>query len=312
MKIVYFGTPQFAAEILSFLLDHGIEIAAVVTKPDRPKGRSGAPVSTPVKAIAQEKIPHIPVYQPEIASAQEFADTLRQYQADLFVVVAYGEIIKQHLLDMPRLGCINVHGSLLPKYRGAAPIQRSIMEGEKETGITIMHLVKKMDAGDIIKMASTPIGPDMTAGELETILCKMGAGLLLEVLHDLEKGIVQQTPQDHDKATLAPKIELEDCEIHWNLPAQKLHNIVRGANPHPGAWCFVTIGDEKKRLKIHKTRLKEGQKGLPGTILSSGKDGLIVACGEDALALLDVQLEGKKAMSAPDLVRGLQVPLVFT
>lgn len=304
MKIIFFGTPPFAATTLSYLLDHGVNVVAVVTKPDRPKGRSGAPVSTPVKTIAHEKIPNIPVYQPEMASAPEFADTLRHYQADLFVVVAYGEIVRQHLLDMPRLGCINVHASLLPKYRGAAPIQRSIIEGEKITGVTIMHLVRKMDAGDIIKVVKTEIGPEMTAGELEQQLCGLGSQALLEVIHDLEKGIDVRIPQDHSQATHAAKIELEDCEIHWEWPADKIHNLVRGVNPEPGAWCTVTVRGEKKRLKIFKTKVVEEAHGLPGTLLFLDQTGPLIACGEQGLRLLEVQLEGKKLMKAADLLRG--------
>src|ERR1700722_12681047 len=167
MKVIFFGTPPFAAHVLEYLLSQCIHVAAVVTKPDRPKGRSRVPLPTPVKLIAQQQIPPIPVYQPELVSDPEFADVLIPYQADLFVVVAYGEIIKQHLLDMPKLGCINLHASLLPKYRGAAPIQRCILEGETETGVTIMHMVKKMDAGDIIKTVKIPIHPDRTYGDLE-------------------------------------------------------------------------------------------------------------------------------------------------
>lgn len=305
MQIVYFGTPQFAATVLQYLIDHQVKVAAVITKPDRPKGRSGDPVPTPVKLVAQAQNPPIPVYQPELVSAPEFADTLRAYPADLFVVVAYGEIIKQHILDMPSKGCINVHASLLPKYRGAAPIQRSIIDGENETGVTIMYMVKKMDAGDIIKTVKVPIGPNTTYGELEKMLCDAGSQALLEVIRQFEQGTVQRAEQDHSKATLAPKIELEDCEIKWTLPAKTIHNLVRGVNPHPGAWCFVKIRNQEKRLKILSTRVIEDRSGLPGTLLSFGKEGLVVACGEGALQILELQLEGKKAMPAEELMRGL-------
>ncbi len=304
MRVVYFGTPQFAANVLQYLIDNHVEIVAVITKPDRPKGRSGEAVPTPVKQIALAQNPPIPVHQPELVSAPEFAETLRAYQGDLFVVVAYGEIIKQHILDMPPRGCINVHASLLPKYRGAAPIQRSIINGETETGVTIMYMVKKMDAGDIIKTVKVPIGPNMTYGELEKSLCEVGSKALLDVIQQFEQGTVQRIEQDHSQATLAPKIELEDCEIHWTLPAKAIHNFVRGVNPHPGAWCFVKIREQQKRLKIISTRVVEGLSGLPGTILSSDKEGLVVACGEDALRILELQLEGKKAMPAEELMRG--------
>lgn len=309
MKIVFFGTPQFAADTLKYLLENKVDVDAVITKPDKPKGRSGTPVSTPVKSVAQSHNPPIPVYQPEKVSAPEFADTLRSFQADLFVVVAYGEIIKQHVLDMPKRGCINVHASILPKYRGAAPIQHSIIDGEKETGVTIMHMALKMDAGNIIEIVKTPIGPEMTAGELEKKLCEIGSRALLNVIRDYEKGSVRDYEQDHDKATYVHKIELEDCEIHWDRPAQMIDCLIRGVTPEPGAWCYVQVKGEKKRLKILKARIIEGKNGKPGEILSTGKEGVIVACQDGALSLIDLQLEGKKAMKADELLRG--TPLSF-
>ncbi|MBA3722321.1 MAG: methionyl-tRNA formyltransferase [Parachlamydiaceae bacterium] len=305
MKIIYFGTPSFAADVIEYLFRNKVEIVAVVSKPDRPKGRSGSPVPTPVKTVALAINPSIPIYQPEIVSAPEFSDVLKQYNADLFVVVAYGEIIKQHLLDMPRLGCINVHASLLPKYRGAAPIQRSIIDGEAETGVTIMHMVKKMDAGDMIKVVKVPIGPEMTYGELEVSLCEIGKKALLDVLSEFEKGVIKRVPQDISQITFAPKIELEDCEIKWGLPAQQLHNLVRGVNPHPGAWCFVHVRGEKKRLKVMRTRVYSSSDIAPGKILSTSKQNLIVGTEKDALELIEVQLEGKKPMSSSELIRGI-------
>lgn len=303
-KVIFFGTPPFAAEVLQYLLEHGIEIAAVVTKPDRPKGRSGTPVATPVKEVALHQNPPIPVHQPKLVSDPNFAPTLKAYGADLFVVVAYGEIIKQHLLDMPTKGCINLHASLLPKYRGAAPIQHAILAGEKESGVTIIHMVKKMDAGDMIYTVKVPIPPNMTFGELENELCREGKKALLKVIRDLEKGIDNRTPQDEAKMTLAPKIELENCEIHWNEPAQKIHNLIRGVNPYPGAWCYVHVKDQKLRLKVLKSELAGGE-GTPGEILHYGKGGIVIACLEGALKLLQVQLEGKKAMSAEEFSRGI-------
>lgn len=306
MKVVFFGTPLFASHVLEYLLQQKIEIMAVVSKPDRPKGRSGTPVPTPVKTVALAH--HLPLYQPEIVSAPEFASVLQAYEADLFVVVAYGEILKQHLLDMPRKACINLHASLLPKYRGAAPIQRCIIEGETETGATIMHMVKKMDAGDMIQKATVPIGPEVTFGELEQTLCEAGKQALLDVIHAFEQGKEPpRTPQDHSQSTLAPKIELEDCEIHWNRPAQALHNLVRGVNPYPGAWCYVLVKGEKKRLKINRTRIVPYEKVPPGTVLNANqtKDNLLIATGDQALELLEVQLEGKKRMSSEELTRGI-------
>jgi len=305
MKVVFFGTPQFAAEVLDFLLKNGIEVSAIVTKPDRPKGRSGTPLPTPVKLVAQANNPPIQVYQPEQASDPGFADVLKVYEADLFVVVAYGEIIKQHLLDMPKLGCINLHASLLPKYRGAAPMQRCIFEGETESGVTIMHMVKKMDAGDMIKTVKVPIGSEMTFGELEKALCEAGSRALLEVIRDFPRNVVHRIPQDNSKATFAPKIELEDCEIDWRKSALQVHNLVRGVNPYPGAWCLVKVRGKTLRMKVNWTQWMAGRKGEPGEILNYGPSGLVIACGQDAVRLLEVQLEGKKAMSAGELMRGI-------
>lgn len=303
MKIAFFGTPPFAAEVLEYLLAHQVDVAAVITKPDRPKGRSGTPVPTPVKGVALRHA--LPVYQPEKVSDLPFAPTLAAYNADLFVVVAYGEIIKQHLLEMPAKGCINLHASLLPKYRGAAPIQHSILAGDQESGVTIIHLVKKMDAGDMISAVKVPIPSTMTYGELEVALCRAGAPLLLQAIRDLDAGTAARTPQDPAQATLAPKIELEDCEVHWDQPAEKLHNLIRGVYPHPGAWCPVEVRGQKMRLKIHAARGDTTPSGVPGEILQYGKGGISVACGSGSLHLLQVQLEGKKAMSAGELACGI-------
>lgn len=307
MRIIFFGTPVFSAQILEFLLQQGIEVVAVISKPDRPKGRSNVPVPTPVKTAALAHDPSIPVYQPEIVSAPDFAETLKDFNADLFVVVAYGEIIKQHLLDMPKRGCINLHTSLLPKYRGAAPIQRCIIEGETSSGVTIIHMVKKMDAGDMIEIVKVPIGRDTTFGELEEKLCEVGKQALLKIIHAFEKGEPPRIPQDPTQVTLAPKIELEDCEIDWNKPAQEIHNLVRGVNPHPGAWCYVKVRGEKKRLKISRTHVVPSEYAVPGTIINSSqsKGNLLIATGDQALELLEVQLEGKKSMSSEELTRGI-------
>lgn len=307
MRVVFFGTPLFAAHVLEYLLQHQINIVAVISKPDRPKGRSGTPVATPVKTVALTYNSSIPVFQPEIVSAPEFADTLKAFEADLFVVVAYGEIIKQHLLDMPHKACINLHASLLPKYRGAAPIQRCIIEGENETGITIMHMVKKMDAGDMISKATILIKPDMTFGELEQALCETGKKVLLNVINDFEKEEPVCFSQDHTQATFAPKIELEDCEIDWNYSAQNIHNLVRGVNPYPGAWCYVLVKGERKRLKVIQTKIVAHATAKPGTVINmhQTKGNLIIATDNQAVELIEVQLEGKKSMSSEELTRGI-------
>lgn len=306
MKAIFFGTPFFAAEVLEYLLHNGIEIVAIISKPDRAKGRVRTPVPTPVKLLSS-KYSYIPIYQPEVVSDPEFAETLRQFQADLFIVVAYGEIIKQHLLDMPRFGCINLHASLLPHYRGAAPIQRCIIQGEKESGVTIMHMVRKMDAGDMIHIVKTPINSETTFGELEQTLCDIGKAALLHVVLNINSPSLPRIPQDHSLATLAPKIELEDCEIRWDLPAETIHNLVRGVNPYPGAWCFVSLRNSQKRLKINRARVIPYPHTAPGTIVNplNLNANLIVAAGDNALELLEVQLEGRKLMSSAEFMRGI-------
>lgn len=308
MKIVFFGTPPFAAKLLKAVMDQGqgMEVVAIISKPDKPQGRSQKLHFSAVKETALADAPHIPLYQPEFVSSPEFSPTLAALDADIFLVIAYGEIIKQPLLDMPRLACINVHGSILPKYRGAAPIQRAILHNEKESGVTIMHMVKKMDAGDMIRIVKVPIGPDMTYGELQDQLCEASVKPLLDVLSEYQKGMAPGcTPQDLALVTFAPKIELEDCEIHWQQPALEVHNLIRGVNPEPGAWCYATIKGERKKLKIFRSTLIEGLSGAPGTLLEFKKNKMIIACGNHALQILELQPEGKKRMTAAEFINGV-------
>lgn len=303
MNIVFFGTPLFSARILEYLLDNGISVKAVITRTDKPKGRSKIPVATPVKELALSR--NIPVYQPVKVSSDEFKATLDSFEADLFVVVAYGEILKQHVLDAPKKGCINLHTSLLPKYRGAAPMQHAIINGEKETGVSIMYMAKKMDAGAIISVAKVPIATDQSLAELEEALIEVGGPELLSVIKRFERSKPDGIEQDEGAVTFAPKIELEDCGIDWSKPAAVIHNLVRGVNPYPGAWCFLTVNGVNKRLKIFKTSLKE--LNAPAGTLSFDGNQPVVACGVGALTLQDVQLEGKKRMPAADLFRGLPI-----
>lgn len=307
MKVVFFGTPPFAAYILEALIHAGIEVCGVVSRPDRSKGRSGTPVPTPIKEYLLKNAPSIPLYQPEKCSTPEFAEQLRQHHADLFVVVAYGEIIKQEILDIPLLGCINVHASLLPKLRGAAPIQRAIIDGEEKTGITIMHMVRKMDAGDMIAKKEVQIGPETTFGELEKELMEVSAPLLLEVIKQIEHGVAKREIQNESEVTFAPKIELEDCAIDWSQPAAKIHNLIRGVNPYPGAWTTVAVKGENKRMKVFRSRLHTGLigSGQPAGAFIQEKKSLFVVCGEGALELVEVQLEGKKRMTAVQFLQGL-------
>jgi methionyl-tRNA formyltransferase len=304
MRIVFFGTSSFAARVLAKLIEHEHQIIAVVTRPDRVKGRHLQASPPPVKEIFQKIKPDIPLFQPEKASAPEFASLLKEFHADLFVVVAYGEIIKKNLLEMPRLGCINIHASLLPKYRGAAPIQRALMAGENKTGITIIEMSAQMDAGDVLAIEAIPVPDSMTFGELEPLLCELSCKLLFEVIGQFEKGTVVRLPQDHALSTLAPKMTAEEEQIDWRRPAAELHNQIRALSPSPGASCQIMLGNDKKRLKIKRAEVID-RSGNPGAILSFGKEGFIVACGENALRLLEVQLEGKKTMPAGDFIRGI-------
>ncbi len=309
MRIIFFGTSSFAARTLAKLLENRYEVVAIITRPDRLKGRHLHSSPPPVKEIAHQLYPHIPVFQPEKASAPEFAEILKQFQADLFVVVAYGEIIKKNLLEMPKFGCINIHASLLPKYRGAAPMQRCLMAGEEEAGITIIEMTPQMDAGDILAMESIPVPMDMTFGELDAKLCDLGVKLLFNTIRAFEKGTVTKVAQDHALATLAPKITAEEEKIDWNRSATAIHNQIRALSPIPAAWCQVKIGSELKRLKIKKSQIVEGNSSAAGSMISFGKEGWVVACGQDALRLIEVQLEGKKPMSASDCLRGIHLPV---
>ncbi len=290
MKVVFFGTPSFASRTLDYLLAHGVEVVAVVTQPPRPKRRSKKPIPSPVADLA--RVHQLPLLEPEKASTPEVCTQLATYAADLFIVVAYGEFLTKPLRDIPHKAIINVHPSLLPKYRGAAPIQRAIMNGDAETGVSIMYVAKEMDAGDILAQESLPIGPDTTYSELEPQLCDLGCRLLLSTI----KKFPPATPQDHSQATHAPKIESTDRLLDFTLPAQTLHNTIRAIGGH----CPVRLGDKTLRLKVLKSKVV------------SAPAGLSIPCGTDHLQLLEVQLEGKKLMSADNLVRGLNQKIYFT
>lgn len=308
-KIIFFGTPLFAAQILQFLFDHHISIAAIVTQPDRPKGRNLELAPSAVKETALRISPQTILLQPEKASNPQFLEQLESLHADLFVVVAYGQILSQKLLDIPKLGCINVHASLLPQYRGAAPIQRALLNGDKETGVSIQKMVYQLDAGDVIDEAKIAIPDEMTCGELMQALCDLSKPLLLSVLTKYRTGLPFARQQDSTLVTMAPKIKPEDTEIHWNRDAADLHNLVRALSPHPGAWCWIE-NKERKRLKILRTRLASPS-GSPGTLLSFQKGCCLVAAQTGSLELLEVQPEGRKAMPIADWIRGCQSPPKF-
>lgn len=307
MRIVFFGTSRFAAGVLSYLIEKKqVEIAAIVTRPDRPQGRSLRLSHSPVKEEAVKLLPNVPLFQPEKASIDEFATVLGSFDADLFVVVAYGEIIKHNILTLPRLCCINIHASLLPKYRGAAPIQRCLMAGEKETGITIIEMVRAMDAGPMIERVKVAIPETMTFGELEPKLLEAACIGLSNAIRAFEENRVVKEVQKEEAATYAAKLMPSDEKIDWNHPAVTLHNLIRALSPTPSAWCMIRIGNEEKRLKIKRSLVRRDlQPGKPREIILAGKDALVVSCGKETLQLLEVQLEGKKSMPVPDFLRGL-------
>ncbi len=250
----------------------------------------------------------LPILQPEKSSDPQFLEQIQALRADLYVVVAFGQILPQKLLDMPPLGCINVHASLLPKYRGAAPIQRCLMAGDRETGVVVQKMVRQLDAGDVIATVKTQIPPEMTFGELRQLLCELSKPLLFSVLKSFEMGIVEADPQDATLSTYAPKIEPEEGQIDWSHPAEQLHNLIRAFSPQPGARCWVESAGEKKLVKILRASVVL-RVGSPGELLAP--EG-IIACGQDALKLLEVQPEGKKKMSGADWLRGFRSPPFFS
>lgn len=297
MRIVFMGTPDIAATCLKRILEDGMDVVGVYTQPDRPKNRGMKLTASPVKEVA---LAHgLPVFQPENFRDPETVETLRGLQPDVVAVVAYGRILPQSVLDIPAKGCINIHASLLPAYRGSAPYQWAVLDGLTETGVTAMYLCREMDAGDIIDTAKTPIGPNETAGELLDRLAELGAGLLSKTLGRMAQGEVERIPQDSTKATYAPMLDKSMCPIDWTKSAQQIHNQVRGLHP----WPVATAELGGKRFKIHSTVVTEGS-GAPGTILGLTKTGLRIACGDGAIEIRSLQAEGGKRMAAPDYFRG--------
>ena len=292
------GTPDIAATCLKRILADGFDVVGVYTQPDRPKGRGMKMVFSPVKEVAIAN--DIPVFQPENFRADEDVDALRELKPDIVAVVAYGRILPQRVLDIPTCGCINIHASLLPQYRGSAPYQWAVLDGCKETGVTAQHMVREMDAGDIIDVAKTCIGENETAGQLLDRLAVLGADLLSRVLTRAKSGDkccgCAQCPDD---VTFAPMLDKTMCPIDWNKTAQQVHNHVRGLHP----WPVATMELKGQKFKVHATRIVDG-KGNPGEILGLTKTGLVVACGDGAVEIQQLQAEGGKRMAAPDYFRG--------
>ena len=296
MRVVFMGTPDIAATCLKKILADGFQVVGVYTQPDRPKGRGMKLVASPVKLVAQEA--GIPVFQPENFREEETVQQLRDLQPDVCAVVAYGRILPQKVLDVPTLGCINIHASVLPKYRGSAPYQWAVLDGL--TGVTAMYLVREMDAGDIIDVSKTPIGENETAGELLDRLAVLGAELLSKTLGRLASGQqISRTPQDESQVSFAPMLDKAMCPIDWNKTAQQIHNQVRGLHP----WPVATMELNGTQFKVHETRVVEGQ-GVPGSVLELNKHGLVIACGQGAIEIRSLQAQGGKRMNAPDYFRG--------
>ena len=297
MRVVFMGTPDIAATCLKKILADGFDVVGVYTQPDRPKGRGMKMIYSPVKEVAIAN--NIPVFQPENFRSDEDVEALRQLRPDVVAVVAYGRILPQRVLDIPTKGCVNIHASLLPQYRGSAPYQWAVLDGLTETGVTAQHMALKMDAGDVIDVAKTPIGENETAGELLDKLAVLGADLLSRVLTKFENDDVAGVPQNEAEVSFAPMLDKAMCPINWNKTAQQVHNHVRGLHP----WPVATMELKGQKFKVHATRIVEG-KGNPGEILGLNKTGLVIACGEGAVEIQQLQAEGGKRMAAPDYFRG--------
>ena len=300
MRVVFMGTPDIAATCLEKIIADGFEVVGAYCQPDRPKGRGMKMVFPPVKEVA---LAHgIPVFQPENFRGEETVEQLKALKPDVCAVVAYGRILPQRVLDVPALGCVNIHASILPQYRGSAPYQWAVLDGLTETGVSAQKMVWEMDAGDVIDVARTPIGENETAGELLDRLAVLGAELLSNTLTKYEQGNVTAVAQDSAKISFAPMLDKTMCPIDWSKSAREIHNKVRGLHPWPVA--TAEIGGTK--FKIHETRLVEGTSSkAPGTPVELNKKGLRMVCGDGAIIeIRQLQAEGGKRMAAPDYFRG--------
>ncbi len=297
LRIIFAGTPDFAARHLTALLSSEHEVIAVYTQPDRPAGRGKKLTASPVKHIALEN--NLPVYQPENFRPEQSKQQLADLKADIMVVVAYGLLLPQAVLDTPALGCINVHGSILPRWRGAAPIQRSIWAGDKETGITIMQMDIGLDTGDMLKIATLPIEPDDTSASMYEKLAKLGPQALLSCLSDIATGHVTATKQDDSQANYAQKLSKEEAKIDWTQSAEFIERSIRAFNPWPVS--YFTVADHN--IKVWQSCVEESSVTEPaGTILRADKSGIYIATGKNTLVLKQIQLSGKKAMSVQDVL----------
>ncbi|MBS5282518.1 MAG: methionyl-tRNA formyltransferase [Clostridiales bacterium] len=302
MRIVFMGTPDFSVPALEALLEAGHEIAAVVTQPDKPKGRGGRVQMTPVKLKALEK--NIPVYQPVKVKTPEFTQLLRELAPEVIVVIAFGQILSKEILDIPPFGCVNIHASLLPKYRGAAPIQWAVIDGEKESGVTTMQMDVGLDTGDMLEKAVVPIAEDETGGSLHDKLSRAGAALILTTLEGLKAGTITPVPQTEEGTCYARMLDKALGDIDWTMPASAIERLIRGLNPWPSAYTSWN----GKTIKLWQAVVAEGEpswKGtLPGQVVRSDRHSLVVAAGEGFLSIRELQIEGKKRMDVEAFLRG--------
>ncbi len=304
-RIVMVGTGDFAIPTFIQLLDEGFPVIALITQPERPQGRQQVLVPSRIKQLAIER--GIPVEQPESINDPTYLETLRRLNPDLLVTAAYGQILSPDVLAVPRLGGVNLHGSILPAYRGAAPVARAIQNGETEAGVTVIRMTPRVDAGGMLAVARTLIDPDETAGTLETRLSELGAPLITQAIRDLVAGHAVALKQDRSQVSKAPKLRKEDGRIDWTQSARAVHNLVRAMQPWPGAFAEWTIPDGSKppiRLMVHQTAVVNDHVGSPGEILAAGGSDLIVAAATGAVRLVQVQMPGKKPMSADAFLRG--------
>mgnify|MGYP000316135769 CR=1 FL=1 len=300
MNILFMGTPDFATASLAALLSAGKHVCAVVTQPDKARGRGMKVTFSDVKKYAIEK--GLPVLQPETLKNGAFLPALEEYKPDLIAVVAYGKILPEYILNFPKYGCVNLHVSLLPKYRGSAPVQWAVLNGDAETGVSIMQMDEGLDTGDVLYCKKITIDPEETSGELFDRVTAVGAEALCETIPQIAAGTLTAVPQQHENATLAPMLNKEMAEFHLTDSAAHIHNWVRGMNPWPGAW-FITSGG--KKLKVMSCRVAAANGEAPGTVLATKP--LTVACGEGAIQLLEVVPEGKKPMDGTAFAAGLRL-----
>jgi methionyl-tRNA formyltransferase len=302
LRLVFLGTPEFAATALRHLLASSHEVAGVVTQPDRPRGRGQKPSFSSVKQLALQS--GLPVLQPDRLKTDEFQSALRALDADLGVVAAYGRIIPDAMIGIPRLGMINIHGSILPRYRGAAPVHRAVIAGDVETGVSIMRVVRELDAGPVFAIERHPIGPEDTSADVERALASLGAELCVRVIDTIAAGTAIETAQDHSQATYAPRLTKEEAWLDWSRPASELHDRVRGLQPWPLARSVLN-GQRLLLLASQVVALPEDAE--PGVVIAAAHDDLLVGTGRDALRLVRVQPEGKRVMEAREFLAGRRI-----